>query len=57
MGGQLVTYLDHHMHGFLQELQRNLLVHLLAQQRRYRHHLELTLQHLHIQARYLHRQL
>ena len=35
VGGQLVTYLDHHLRRLRQELRMDLLIHLLAQQRRY----------------------
>ena len=41
----------------LQELRMKVFIRLLAQQYRYSHHLELTLQHLHIWAKYLHRQI
>ena len=54
MGGQLVTYLDHHLHRLHQKLQDELFDPLLVQQSCYSHHLELTLKHLHIHARYLH---
>ena len=50
----MAVYLEYLLRHLCQELQMNILIDLLAQQGHYRHPLEFTLQHLHIQLRYLH---